>query len=139
MIKKILSTQFEQLQLLCVLLEEEKIFLISRDVDGLIDNARRKQQVLDNIHFTDTAISEHADREQLTHQPELKSLRHNIDSLLAQCQKKNAVNGKIIEATSQQVSRLAETLNQLAKRQSVTYDRLGKHHGIRRSGKSFKA
>lgn len=139
MIQDLLTTQQEQLNLLLSVLSEERSLLESRDIDKLVENAKRKQHTLENIGLTDKALSEHPDVAKLNTDPELMAMRQTIDALLIQCQEHNVVNGKVIEATSQQVTRLANTLDQMAKRQSVTYNKLGKHHGMQRLGKGFKA
>ncbi|MFM2482590.1 flagella synthesis protein FlgN [Celerinatantimonas sp. YJH-8] len=137
-LETLLTHQQQYLQDLLALLVDEHQSLAKRDVDAIHQVATDKNALLQKLIKTDQLLAAHPQRESLKTDPALNKKRQQLEQLLNDCHQANAINGRIIEASSAEIERLAHDLNKLLQQQSMTYDKLGKRHSASHHGKSFK-
>lgn len=139
LLEALLDQQQHSLQQLLQLLADEHRVLARRDVEAIMALANSKNELLTSLNEIDQQLADHPQKSRLTQDPKLIAKRQQLEQLLNDCHQANAINGRIIEASSSELERLAHELNRLLQQQSMTYDRMGKRHSASHHGKSFKA
>ncbi|CAG8998432.1 MAG: hypothetical protein CENE_00378 [Candidatus Celerinatantimonas neptuna] len=138
MVEELLDHQHYLLEQLLALLAREYQCLSKRELDSIISIAKQKMQLLKQLTENDELIAEHPQKQAIKQKKKLIHKQARLESLLQKCHHANEINGRIIEASSEEVERLAHEMNQLLRQQSMTYDKAGRQNTAVHHGKSFK-
>lgn len=134
----LLDQQAAQLDELLTLQHHEKELLVKRDAPALDTLTQQKEQLLDAIQATDTAIASHPQHGTLSSEPKLQAKRQAIVKQVESCQAKNDVNGQLVRTTLGRVQQLKQTLQANQTGTTITYTSKGKTSSGP-SGSSIKA
>lgn len=138
MVEVLLDHQHYLLEQLLAILASEYQCLSKRDLDSILSIAKQKTLLLNQLTENDERIANHPQKQTIKQHKHLKHKQALLESLLQKCHRANEINGRIIEASSEEVERLAHEMNQLLRKQSMTYDKAGRQNTAVHHGKSFK-
>ncbi len=131
-LSELLNRQKEVLQQINNLLREEFGALKERQAFSLPAINQKKQVLLKELSTNDQTIGKLPNRDEL--KTTYKKEREEIQELLKECHRQNAVNGKLIVMCMAANRRLGTTLSKIKDRNSMTYDDKGSTHSISSSG-----
>ena len=139
MLTEQLSQLLESIQVLQKLLEEEKLCLKEKSFKNLNTLLFNKQKLLQQINSGNKSISTKENLILIEQDPTLSSLKENIVNHLAECQKSNEVNGRLIEMSMKSNKHLMQLLTQAKGKNSITYDQKGLLNGASLLGNNIEA
>ena len=128
----LLNRQKEILKQINDLLKEEFGVLKECQAFSLPGIDQKKQVLLNELTANDKTIGQLPNRDEL--KTTYKKAREEIQDLLKECHRQNAVNGKLIVMCMAANRRLGTTLSKIKDRNSMTYDDHGATHSISSSG-----
>ncbi|WP_345854173.1 flagellar protein FlgN [Shewanella algae] len=137
-ITSLIAQQTTQLERLLNLIEQEKNALLDRNADNLLQLAKDKGDLLNEVKAVDEALSSHPEQAKLS-QPPLTEQVSEARELLAACQLRNQENAGLIELSMASINRLAQALQVSRNASSLTYDGKGKTSTIATLGNDLKA
>lgn len=139
MLTEQLSQLLGSIQVLQKLLEEEKLCLKEKSFKNLNTLLFNKQKLLQQINSGNKSISTKENLILIEQDPTLSSLKENIVNHLAECQKSNEVNGRLIEMSMKSNKHLMQLLTQAKGKNSITYDQKGLLNGASLLGNNIEA
>ena len=139
MLTEQLSQLLDSIQVLQKLLEEEKLCLKEKSFKNLNTLLFNKQKLLQQINSGNKSISTKENLILIEQDPTLSSLKENIVNHLAECQKSNEVNGRLIEMSMKSNKHLMQLLTQAKGKNSITYDQKGLLNGASLLGNNIEA
>ena len=139
MLTEQLSQLLDSIQVLQKLLEEEKLCLKEKSFKNLNTLLFNKQKLLQQINSSNKSISTKENLILIEQDPTLSSLKENIVNHLAECQKSNEVNGRLIEMSMKSNKHLMQLLTQAKGKNSITYDQKGLLNGASLLGNNIEA
>ena len=119
------------------LLEEELGAVQAREGKRLVDVAKQKEALLNQITAQDGQFADEANSALIASNPELKALRDEITQLLKDCQQKNEV--VYLSATQNQVAIEEVKRLLIGGSKNTTYDAYGQKRSGGQLGKGIKA
>ena len=137
-ITSLIAQQTTQLERLLNLIEQEKNALLDRNADNLLQLAKDKGDLLNEVKAVDEALSSHPEQAKLS-QPPLAEQVSEARELLAACQLRNQENAGLIELSMASINRLAQALQVSRNASSLTYDGKGKTSTVATLGNDLKA
>jgi flagella synthesis protein FlgN len=128
----LLERQKQILNKLDKLLKDEFAALKNRQAFSLPQISQQKQKLLNELNANDEAIGKLPERDELktTYREHVAC----IQKMLENCQRQNAVNGRLIQLSIASNRRLGMTLSKIKDRNSLTYDDKGSTHSSSSSG-----
>ena len=135
-----IKIQFEQLEQLKLVLENELHLISSRDPESLINLLKNKENLLDLVQKQDKLIN----LEYQALSPENKSnsevqdLFTQMKDLVTQCQYRTKINQTAVEQGQLRLEHLRNLLLESRAKESITYDKSGRTQGSI-SGKGISA
>lgn len=139
MLTEQLSQLLDSIQVLQKLLEEEKLCLKEKSFKNLNTLLFNKQKLLQQINSGNKSISTKENLILIEQDPTLSSLKENIVNHLAECQKSNEVNGRLVEMSMKSNKHLMQLLTQAKGKNSITYDQKGLLNGASLLGNNIEA
>jgi len=139
MLTEQLSQLLDSIQVLQKLLEEEKLCLKEKSFKNLNTLLFNKQKLLQQINSSNKTISTKENLILIEQDPTLFSLKENIVNHLAECQKSNEVNGRLVEMSMKSNKHLMQLLTQAKGKNSITYDQKGLLNGASLLGNNIEA
>lgn len=139
MLTEQLSQLLESIQVLQKLLEEEKLCLKEKSFENLNTLLFNKQKLLQKINSGNKTISTKENLILIEQDPTLSSQKENIVNHLAECQKSNEVNGRLVEMSMKSNKHLMQLLTQAKGKNSITYDQKGLLNGASLLGNNIEA
>lgn len=130
---EILKAQDDILKQLLVVLNEEYQLLKERKALDLTAINEKKSTLLINLQANDQSIKVHSEKDRL--KSDYQKFKDILSDKLKECQKRNSVNGRLIELNLTANRRLAASLMQIRDRNTMTYNNKGYQNALR--GKHF--
>ncbi|PKF62775.1 flagellar protein FlgN [Psychromonas sp. psych-6C06] len=134
-----LQQQLKNLNELQASLEEEKRCLTEKDFSAFNDILFNKQKLLQNIANTDKQISTEKNLTIISKDDQLSQAKESLENQLRDCQKLNAINGRLVELNMKSNKHLMQLMTQATGKNSVTYNQKGLLKGGQLLGKNIQA
>ena len=135
----LLNQQYSTLTSLKLLILEEKQALTVQDADKILNLARDKVQLLNDMQQTDKLLANHPNQSLLSTEPALVEKVAETRNALAECKELNHQNASLIELNIASLNRFAQALQVSRNSSSLTYNDKGKTSTISTLGNDFKA
>eukprot|EP00831_Metopus_contortus_P074340 TRINITY_DN67908_c0_g1_i1.p1 TRINITY_DN67908_c0_g1~~TRINITY_DN67908_c0_g1_i1.p1 ORF type:complete len:151 (+),score=19.20 TRINITY_DN67908_c0_g1_i1:228-680(+) len=132
-----LTQQLQSVQALQQTLEQETSCLKEKNFSQLNDILFKKQKLLQAITELDKVLS--ASKNAIMQDENLLALKNEVESHLANCQKINEINGRLVELSMKSNKHLMQLMKQATGKNSVTYDQKGMLNSATLLGKNIKA
>tara|TARA_R110001583_G_scaffold33943_5_gene114571 strand:- start:3974 stop:4393 length:420 start_codon:yes stop_codon:yes gene_type:complete len=139
MLENKLSQQLQHIQNLQVILEEEKRCLTEKDFSSFSDILFNKQKLLQTISTLDQQLTTESNLAEIDQQTELKALKEALENLLKDCQKLNAINGRLVTLSMKSNKHFMQLMTQATGKNSITYDQKGSLNSGKLLGKNIQA
>lgn len=134
---EILKCQDEILNKLKKVLEQEYAVLSERKALELNAINEEKSKLLLELQTNDQSIRCHSERDRLKN--DYDKFRIILNKKLADVQKQNEVNGRLVDLNLAANRRLAQALIEIRDRNTMTYDNKGNQNAIRGKHFNFEA
>jgi flagella synthesis protein FlgN len=139
MLENKLSQQQQHISDLQELLEEEKRCLTEKDFSSFSEILFNKQKLLQAISTLDQQLTTESNLLEITQNQELISLKIALENSLKDCQKLNAINGRLITLSMKSNKHFMQLMTQATGKNSITYDQKGSLNGGKLLGKNIQA
>ncbi|BDU36323.1 flagella synthesis protein FlgN [Vibrio nigripulchritudo] len=138
-LKSLLEYQIQNAQSLSDLLEQEKVAIanrVSKDIESL---AKNKLDLINQLQQTDQRIGEHSDVDQLKTNNDFEDKVSQIQSLVAECQQMNEINGEALQRAQLSFNKLHNLMQQSRSKIGMTYNAGGQTQTVSTLGTNIKA
>ncbi|CCN48145.1 putative Flagellar biosynthesis protein flgN [Vibrio nigripulchritudo MADA3029] len=135
----LLEYQIQNAQSLSDLLEQEKVAIanrVSKDIESL---AKNKLDLINQLQQTDQRIGEHSDIDQLKTNNDFENKVSQIQSLVAECQQMNEINGEALQRAQLSFNKLHNLMQQSRSKIGMTYNAGGQTQTVSTLGTNIKA
>ncbi|WP_413701496.1 flagella synthesis protein FlgN [Psychromonas sp. KJ10-10] len=139
MLQDKLSQQLQHIQDLQVILEEEKRCLTEKDFSTFSEILFNKQKVLQTISTLDQQLTTQQNLSEIAQSPALNEIKSALEIQLKNCQKVNAINGKLVALSMKSNKHFLQLMTQATGKNSVTYDQKGSLNSGKLLGKNIQA
>ncbi len=138
-LKGLIEFQLKNAIELSQLLEKEQLAITSRVSKDIEQVAKQKITLIEQLKITDERIARHPDVETLNAEPELSPLVKQIQSIIAECQKINTLNGEALQRAQSSFNKLNNLMQQSQGRLGMTYTAEGQTRNVSTLGTNIKA
>lgn len=128
---KIIKIQFDHLEQLKLVLENELHLISSRDPESLINLLKEKENLLNLVQAQDELISSEYQKisDSDKNKAEIQGLFTQIKDLVSQCQYRTKINQTAVEQGQLRLEHLRNLLLESRAKESITYDKSGRTQG----------
>lgn len=138
-IEQLLELQQATLVSLSRLLEQEKAAIVERKAADIARLATDKLNLIHQVQQQDHLLASHAQRQQLTDNPELAEKVESLKATVARCKEINEVNGEALQRAQLSFHKLNNLFQQSRGKHQMTYNSEGAAQNIRSLGTNIKA
>lgn len=139
MLQEKLSQQLQHIQDLQIILEEEKRCLTEKDFSTFSDILFNKQKILQTISSLDQQLTTEQNLKEIAENIALNEIKSSLETQLKDCQKLNAINGKLVTLSMKSNKHFLQLMTQATGKNSVTYDQKGSLNSGKLLGKNIQA
>jgi flagella synthesis protein FlgN len=128
---KAIKIQFDHLEQLKLVLENEIHLISSRDPESLINLLKEKEHLLNLVQAQDELINSEYQKtpESNKTKPEVQDLFTQMKDLVSQCQHRTKINQTAVEQGQLRLEHLRNLLLESRAKESITYDKNGRTQG----------
>lgn len=130
---KAIEIQFNNLEQLKLVLENELHLISTRDPELLINLLKKKENLLSFVQTQDELINTEYQKTSEPDKVEVQSLFTQIKDLVSECQYRTKINQTAVEQGQLRLEHLRNLLLESRAKESITYDKSGRTQGSKPS------